>query len=379
MLPKVSSNDFYFEIAKGNVDGYSALQLVGKNADVDGTEDLWNQGGSLTRVATAALLYISSSDATDVDLEVTIVGVDANYDTITEVITTDGTTGLTPVAGTKLFLRVNSITMTVAPAGNVYVYYTSAVTNGVPDDATKIQGKVAISTTQVFNMIYTVPRDKNLYLTSFSYYSSGSTTTHSVILTIHVKRYGASEIDITKIQYVDPNNGNYSFGTKPIEIPAKADFDIEVALTGGTNMDIVGTADFVIEDIDALPATTDIMTKAEYIAYLAAGGGLTVSSTKLYLIGLDEYPIVPPKTFDLLQLLNAGGVTGTTSFVVATTTDVCFDAMYFTGGLLISTTKPAVLCIWRAVDSGGGVRYVDIGVNNLINLKSMKKVTFVAS
>jgi hypothetical protein len=99
----------------------------------------------------------------------------------------------------------------------------------------------------------------------------------------------------------------------------------------------------------------------------------------LYLIGLDEYPTVAPTSFDLLQLLNPGGITGTTSFVVAATTDVYFDSASFSGGLLISTTKKAVLCLWRAVDSGGGVKYVNLGVNNLINLKNTKKVTFVAA
>lgn len=378
MLSKVSSNDFYFEVAKGNVDGYSALQLVGKNADVDGTEDLWNMGGSLTRIATAALLYISSSDAADIDLDVTITGVDANYNTITETISTNHTDGRTRVAGTQLFLRVNSVTMEVAPAGNVYVYYLSTVTAGVPDDSTKVQAKVDLSTTQSFNMMYTAPRDKNLYLTGFKFYSTGSTTTHLIVLNFHVREYGASEVTVNQIQYTDPDDGDYSFATLPIEIPARADFDIEVVLAGGTNMNIVGKADLIVEDIEVTPVMSTIMTKAEYQAYLTAGG-LTVSSTKLYLIGLDEYPTSRVTTFDLLELLNTGGITGTTSFVVAADIEVCFDSKYYTSGLLLSTTKAAVLCIWRAVDSGGGVRYVDIGVNNLINLTNAKKMTFVAS
>jgi hypothetical protein len=378
MLPKAYSNDFYFEVAKGQLNGYSAMQLTGKNADVDGVEDLWNQGGNIVRASSAALLYVSSSNAADIDLEVTVTGLDANYDEVTEVITTHHTDARTRVAGTTLFLRVNSVTMSVAPAGNIYVYYLSTVTGGVPDDASKIQAKVNLSTTEAYNMIYTAPRDKNLYLTSLKYYSTGSTTTHVVILTVHVKRYGESEVNAIQIQYTDPNNGFYSFETKPIEIPARADFDIEVSLDGGTNMNITAIADFVVEDVEVTPIMTSIMTKSEYDAYLT-GGGLTVASTKLYLIGLDEYPTVAPTSFDLLQLLNPGGITGTTSFVVAATTDVYFDSASFSGGLLISTTKKAVLCLWRAVDSGGGVKYVNLGVNNLINLKNTKKVTFVAA
>jgi len=381
MLPNTLSNDFYFEVNRGNITGFSTLELVGVNAAVGGTEDIWNSGASISQVSSAAVLNVSSSDATDIDLAVTITGLDANYDEITEVITTAHASGQTKVTGTQLFLRVNSVTIASAPAGKVYVYYADTVTAGVPDTASKIQSVIDIAATRSYNAIYTVPRNKNLYLTSIRYRSTGSTTAHDVIISLIQKLYGGSNATVSEIKYVDLATTNYtdeqvSYTDKPIIFPAKSEIRFTAGLAGGTALNISLLANFIVETIEVLPTTVAVINKTQYLAQLTALTR-TLASQNYYLIGLDEYPTEFPATVNLEDTLTT--ITGDTLYTVAADTCVAFDPNYFTSGKLIVTTKPALLTIMRCVDSAAAVTYVYAPVNTLVNLKNVKTIKYLTA
>src|ERR1035437_7239858 len=97
-IPVVTLNDFYLEVVRGNVNGFAIREIVGQNIAVGGTEDVWNAATSVTTItqfATAALLYVSSGSASDDDTHtVTITGLDATYDEITETVVMDGETAV---------------------------------------------------------------------------------------------------------------------------------------------------------------------------------------------------------------------------------------------------------------------------------------------
>lgn len=376
-LPIVMSNDFYLEVARGNVTDFVSREIAGMNAAVGGTEDIWDQGGSITQVATAALLYISSDAAGDITQTVTITGLDANYDEITETIALNGADGRTRVAGTKTFLRVNSAVLSAACTGNVYVYYLSVVTAGVPDDATKIQAKILATALQAYNAIYTVPRNKNLYLTGLHFRSTGSTTTHNVILSVIRKLYGGANVTVKTIKYLDPSSSyideQYQFTDQPVVFPAKSEFRVAAGLAGGTALEIALLANFIEESISVVASTTTVMDKTAYLAYLAAGGPLTLASQNYWLIGLDAMPTTIPSSANLDDVLCT--ITGATNYRVAADTDVVFDPAYFVSGKLVTTTKKAVLTIMRCVDSGGTVKYVLAPTNTIVDLGSGNKKT----
>jgi len=381
-LPIVMSNDFYLEVARGNVTGFASREIIGTVPAVAGTYDVWNAGIDankvITQVTTAALLYVSSSNAGDTTQSVTITGLDANYDVITETIELNGQTRVT---GTKAFLRVNGVELSAACAGNVYVYYVSAVTGGVPDTKSKIQAMVAIGDLVAYNAIYTVPRNKNLYLTSLRYASAASTTAHDVVLSVIRKIYGGSNVTVKTIKYTDLGTTNYtdaqvSFTDQPILFPAKSEFRVQSALAGGTAMVMNVLCNFIEESISVTPSTVDVIDRAAYLAYLAAGS-LTLSSQNYWLIGLDEEPSAPPSTVNLDDVLCT--ITGATNYRVAADTNVVFDPAYFVSGKLVTTTKKAIVTIMRCVDSGGGVKYVLAPVNTVVNIGSgTKKVTSIS-
>ena len=115
-------NDFFLEVAKGNVDGHSIVIIRGHNPDIDSatSEDIWEAGGTLSRLTSAETMDIVSSSSNDDGSPggtgartVVIAGCDGTGAAVTETITMNGTTGVTTA---NSYLRVNS--MTVATAGS---------------------------------------------------------------------------------------------------------------------------------------------------------------------------------------------------------------------------------------------------------------------
>jgi hypothetical protein len=371
-LPIDVINDFYLEVARGNVIGFTSKEIIGANSNVAGTEDIWNAAetvATITQVSTAALLYVSSSSTSDTTQTVTITGLDANYDELIEIVTL---TGQTAVATTRAFLRVNSVVIDVVPVGVVYVFYTCSVVAGVPQTASKVQSRIEIDTLQAYNAIYTVPRNKTLYLTSLRYASTGSTTTHDVILSII-----RSSETIKTVKYVDLGTTNYideqiSFEDQPIIFSAKSEFRMQADLAGGTALNINILATFVEETIEVADSTIQLYNKT---SYLAAYTSPTINVT-YYLIGLTEFPAITPSSMVLADVLTT--IPGeTTNYSVAADTEVAFDPAYFVSGKILLTNKKAILTVMRCIDSVAGVYYVLAPQHEMVNLNNCKKIKYV--
>jgi len=491
-LPNTIINDFFLEVARGNVTGYSALELKGLNADIDaGTEDVWNQGGDITQVTTAAVLCVSSTSALDVSQYVQVNGLDQNYDEITETI--GMLTGQTKITGTKAFLRVNSVALVAAPApivpvttpaivyvsstsaadttplavtvtgtdaddaviherivltgqtraagtllfktvtsavlsaacaGKVYVFYVSTVTLGVPDTASKIQAVLSTDTLNVaagkvyvfydqataggvptdltkvqaaidigeltpYSAIYTVPRNKNAYVTSMRYRSAGQLVHHEITILLKKKLYGGTVANIKVIEYTGNATatlfvgGQIQFTDQPVVFPAKSELRFTGTLPGGaSNLNLALEANLILEDIADTPNTATVLTNAAIVAKMATAGTTHVSQNH-WLIGLDEVPgpNVIPTTINLDDVLatitGKGHLAGVIRPYVAATTEVAFDPAYFTSGVLISTTKKAVFTVMRCVDSAGTVDYVQAPSNMIFSLGNCKKINYL--
>jgi len=385
-LPITIVNDFYLEVVKGNVTGYATREIVGMHGSLAGVDkDIWNYGtvaGNITEAATAAVVYVSSDDEDDKSVAVTITGVDENYDEITEVITTDADSGQTPVAGTKAFLAINKVEIAEAVSGNIYVYYDSdGVIGGVPDSTTsKVQAAIDKGFTQSYNAFYTVPRNKKLYLTSYRYYSTGSDTTHDVIINIQRKLYGGTYTTVTVSKYTDPGTAfienQVQITDSPIEFAPKSKFKVQASLDGGTGLNIAFEAKCIEESIAVAASATPVVNMTTYLALLSTRGS-TIDAVTYYLIGIDEMLANIPSSFNMNDLLIT--IPATTYYRVATNTEVVFDPVYFVSGKLVITSKKALLTVMRCVDSKGNVDYVLAPVNTLVDLGSgVKKTTKIS-
>lgn len=132
------NENFSLQVARGQVPGHTAVQIVGYNSDVDTTwEPIWSDG-TITFPTVATAMKISSGSADDAAAgtgarTVLLTGLDGNYNVISETITLNGQT---PVNTVNLFFRINGFAVTsvgsgATAAGTIYVG-DGVVTAGVP-------------------------------------------------------------------------------------------------------------------------------------------------------------------------------------------------------------------------------------------------------
>ena len=183
------TRDYLIEVAKGNVTGASIVHKFGSNEALSNSLMPIASGGIYqTPTAAVSLEFVSSDTADALDdvgmREITIVGLDANWDEQTVVTASHATDGLTAVAISGTWLRVyrayvsssgtyatasapshvGTITIRVASAGATYAQI--VISNGLPVGQSLIGA-------------YTVPSGKTAYILSQAFSSdvSGTKTT----------------------------------------------------------------------------------------------------------------------------------------------------------------------------------------------------------
>jgi hypothetical protein len=167
----LTSAPWNVQVARGLVTGVTGLSISGYRASSGtGFYPAW-EGTTYTYFTTAQVVRVWSNSASDTDVSVRIDGLDANYATQTEtVVLTNGATG---VLSTKLFLRVNSISLTRVPqnAGLIHA--------GSSDKTVTLAyiGTVANQSAGRSQMtVYTVPAGYTFYLTQSNWYQGANQT-----------------------------------------------------------------------------------------------------------------------------------------------------------------------------------------------------------
>jgi hypothetical protein len=173
---------FELQVARGQVDGHKALFKFGINGDVGtSVETVWAQGGIYVYPASATVMKISSSSADDAAAgtgarTISIAGLDANYNEISETVILDGQTAVNTV---NSYLRISRMFVVTAgsgatAAGTIYAG-TGTVTSGVP---ATVYGMIALGANQTQMAFWTVPAGYTLYLTGL-FYTSANTTANA--------------------------------------------------------------------------------------------------------------------------------------------------------------------------------------------------------
>ena len=154
---------FDLQVARGQVDGHSTLNIYGYQPLVGTTSiPVWENATAYTYPSSAIAMYLSGTAGDTA--QITIVGLDTNYAPISEVVTLNGAT---PVATTKKYLRINSMFVSVGsatnPAGIVYLKNQAGT-------VTYAQINAGVGRTQA--AIYTVPAGYTYYLQRVNIYTS---------------------------------------------------------------------------------------------------------------------------------------------------------------------------------------------------------------
>ena len=226
---------YNLRVSQGAVAGASSVSKFGYNSDVDtGEETVWTQGGLYAYPSSAALVYISSSDANDTVAgtgarTATIEGLDTNYGQISETVNLNGQT---QVATTKQYLRINRMYVASAGSGGtgVGVIYgaTSGAASGVPTGTT--YAAIVAGENQSQMAVYTVPAASSLYIDNVYFTAAVSATTNHVITKLATRDLnGVFRSRTTNILENSPLINNFEY---PLKVNAKT--DIECRASGST-------------------------------------------------------------------------------------------------------------------------------------------------
>ena len=218
------------QIHEGMIARHRPAFKFGYNAAVGTDEEtVWSQGGIYSSLSSASVLKVSSSNDSDTST-LTIEGLDANYDEISESVTI---TGQTAVNTSNSFLRVNRMFVTAdEPTGDIYAG-TGTVSSGVPANK---YGKIDAGENQTLQSVYSVPRNHTAYIFNMTI-SSGTTAANKFATARFVLR-------TQTVTTLHNNFAQYVLGV-PIAMPAKSDIEMRALVSSGSDS-ISGTFSYVI-------------------------------------------------------------------------------------------------------------------------------------
>jgi len=169
---------FDLQVARGQIYGHSTVNIFGYQPSV-GTSSIaiWENASAYTFPASASTMTVASGSATDNGATVLVVGLDANWNQISETITiaTGGTTTV------NSYLRINNLFLTAPASGQ-----TTNVGQITIKVSTTTYGQINVGIGKSQNAWYSVPANYEFYLDQVEINTSNSYTS-SVIITYNVQ------------------------------------------------------------------------------------------------------------------------------------------------------------------------------------------------
>ena len=150
----VGDYPYWLQVSRGLVDGHKRLFKFGFNGEINNsTEDIWDVGGVYTYQSSAlAMTVTSDAGATDNGVQVTVQGLDASYNEVSETVTLAGSGTATT---TQTYLRVFRafVLGSQEPTNNINI------TNGGTTYA-----RISTGENQSLMTLWTVPAGYTAYL-----------------------------------------------------------------------------------------------------------------------------------------------------------------------------------------------------------------------
>ena len=235
-LAVATPNDFYLEVAKGNVAGHSFIHKFGANFDIDTNSDpetIWSAGGLYpwSSLSSAQTLYVLSTDAGDT-MDVEIQGLDADYELQTETVTLTGTTAVTT---TNTFLRVFRMSADANNDGDITARVTSA--------SGTIVAQIDTDYAQTLMAVYTVPAGKTAYLTALD----TSVQKNKDAQVRLFQRPTGEAFRIAHMAETFESSYRYDF-TIPLKFPEKTDLEVRASEVESNNTRVTANFDLLLVD-----------------------------------------------------------------------------------------------------------------------------------
>lgn len=233
------------------------VTALGHNPSIDiagAPADVWEGGGAYPFQAAATQLEVLSASANDTAAgtgarSVTIVGLDANYKQITEVVILNGTT-LVPTV--NLFLRVNVFNITSAGSGEVNA---GDITLRVVS-AGATQGVIKANYGFGRSCIYTVPADNTLFIIALAMsvvQPVGTNANSAVFGVFGVFRRSSTKVRLIPIEFNITSNQPYVHPAQlGIILPQKTDFTLRVTGVSQNATSVVASMEGILVGNDVI-------------------------------------------------------------------------------------------------------------------------------
>ncbi len=196
---------------------------------------------------TADIDSISSSDADD-DVEITIQGLDENWDLVTQTATLDGQTRV--ALGTDLircFRMWNSSGTELE--GDVHVYVNTTLSGGVPVDVTKTRAEISLGAGQTEMALYTIPNGYTGYFYG-GYVSLSRQGTYTASFTSRIRTFGGVPRVASRIACVGQGGSHWKYlYPVPLALPPKTDVWLRVENVSDNNTGASGGFTVVLKQI----------------------------------------------------------------------------------------------------------------------------------
>jgi len=176
---------FELQVSRGQIPGHEVFTVFGFATAVSSTfVAVWENNAAYVFPTVASTMLLSSSSASDTAVTVQIDGLDANYNRVTELLTTNGTTGVTTA---NTYWRINSVLTTAGVAlGTLTIKNVGGTT----------YAQVTIGNGRTNMGVFTVPAGYTIYQRQTDAWSSTSVTSgvFATYRTLLVSNTGISNI-----------------------------------------------------------------------------------------------------------------------------------------------------------------------------------------
>jgi hypothetical protein len=227
------TEEFYLQVARGQVRGHEIRHIFGYNPDVDSAseETVWTAGGLYSHTASPVIMTVSSTSTNDNSTgtgarQIYLLGINSTGGEVSETVNLNGQTGVNTI---HTYTEIQSCQVISAGSsghnlGNINIG-TGTITGGVPAN---IYGHILANENNSLIGHYTVPTGYTGYLISGSISSGTEGGSNYVIGRLKIKENGL----IYTSAITTFNNGKVDYDFKyPIKINAGACFSATAETT----------------------------------------------------------------------------------------------------------------------------------------------------
>lgn len=229
-----TSEPFELQVARGQIPGHYRLHKFGFNSLIqDSEETIWDVGGIYAYPSSAVKMTATSTDsANDDGVQVTIQGLDADYNQLSETVTLDGT-GVGETNG--FFLRVFRafIKGSQEPSGTINITNSSTT-----------YARITLGENQTLMALWTVPAGYTAYMLQNNTTCYTEQNNKFGITTLVTKE--PSGVFRTQDKHTVVLSQNVVEYTIPKPIPEKTDIEMRaIASSANANLQVSASFDIV--------------------------------------------------------------------------------------------------------------------------------------